>query len=189
MPEDWQERQDITLDLAEEFLKQHTDRKCRFHPVGVTQGWSPRSYANVRRSTAEDGLPVHRPGRDGVPQEQDILACLNAVAEVRHPETRLHLFGVTRCEHINAFSAYGVASFDSTSPLRQAFKHDRENYYTAETFYAAVRVPQVEGNNKLQTTDRLRGGQAGRGETRLEQACLKALKASTARARAWRRAC
>ena len=43
-----------------------------------------------------------------------------------------------------------MASFDSTSPLRQAFKHDRENYYTAEKFYAAVRVPQVEGNNKLQ---------------------------------------
>ena len=69
---------------------------------------------------------------------------------MRHPETRLHLFGVTRCEHINAFSAFGVASFDSTSPLRQAFKHDSENYYTSEKLYAAIRVPQVEGNAKMQ---------------------------------------
>jgi len=98
------------------------------------------------------------------------------VSAVREPDTRLHLFGVTRYDHINAFSAFGVASFDSTSPLRQAFKHDRENYYTIEKSYAAIRVPQVEGNNKLQ--QKIVSGTVKQEEARrLEQACLKALKA------------
>ncbi len=150
VPEDWRDRQDITLDLAEEFLERHGTRKCRFHPVGVAQGWSPRSYAVCVDRLQKMGYSYIGLGGMVALKSKDILACLNAISDVRHPETRLHLFGVTRCEHINAFSAYGVVSFDSTSPLRQAFKHDRENYYTAEKLYAAVRVPQVEGNNKLQ---------------------------------------
>jgi hypothetical protein len=176
VPEIWRERQDITLDLAATFLERHRARKCRFCPIGVSQGWSPRSHATCVARLQEMGYRYIGLGGMVALKSNDILACLNAVADVRHPETRLHLFGVTRCEHINAFSAFGVVSFDSTSPLRQAFKHDRENYYTAEKLYAAVRVPQVEGNNKLQ--QRIISGAVKQEEARrLEQACLKALKA------------
>jgi hypothetical protein len=82
---------------------------------------------------------------------------------------------VTRCDHIAAFSNFGVVSFDSTSPLRQAFKDDKDNYYSRERAYAAVRVPQVEGNPKL--LKRIAAGDVKQGEARrLELACLQALK-------------
>jgi queuine/archaeosine tRNA-ribosyltransferase len=48
----------------------------------------------------------------------EILAVLEAVDAVRQAGTRLHLFGVTRCEHFEQFAQFGVVSFDSTSPLR-----------------------------------------------------------------------
>lgn len=176
VPEAWRERQDITLELAGDFLQRHAAKKGRFTPVGVAQGWSPLSYAHCVDRLQKMGYRYIGLGGMVALKSKDILACLKAVAQVRQPETRLHLFGVTRCEHINAFSAFGVASFDSTSPLRQAFKHDRENYYTSEKLYAAVRVPQVEGNNKLQ--QRIMSGAVKQEEARrLEQACLEALKA------------
>src|SRR4051794_28500869 len=45
IPEEWRERQRITLDLAAEFWALHRARRCHFEPVGVAQGWSPDSYA------------------------------------------------------------------------------------------------------------------------------------------------
>jgi hypothetical protein len=67
-----------------------------------------------------------------------------------------------------------VASFDSTSPLLQAFKSDRENYYTATDRYSAIRVPQSEANPKL--ANKVRAGNAKQ-ETvrRLEDACMDGL--------------
>src|SRR5262245_3678702 len=44
VPEAWRSRQNITLELAEEFLKYCARRKYRFTPIGVAQGWSPASY-------------------------------------------------------------------------------------------------------------------------------------------------
>src|SRR5262249_51931657 len=35
------------------------------------------------------------------------------------------------------------------SPLRQAFKDDKDNYYTMDRTYPAIRVPQVEGHVRL----------------------------------------
>src|SRR5262249_33954755 len=175
VPEDWRERQEITLDLAGQFLSRHHARRARFHPVGVAQGWSPNSYAHCVERLQEIGY--RRIGLGGVValKSRDILHCLQTVAQGRHAETQMHLFGVTRCEHINPFSALGATSFDSTSPLRQAFKHDRENYYTSSKLYAAVRVPQVEGNAKLQ--QRIASGAVRQEEARrLEQACLATLR-------------
>jgi hypothetical protein len=45
VPEPLRTRQDITLELAEEFLRRHSARRCKFAPLGVAQGWSPDSYA------------------------------------------------------------------------------------------------------------------------------------------------
>src|SRR5205823_14726509 len=90
---------------------------------------------------------------------------------VRAPETRLHLLGVTRCERIPEFATHGVTSFDSTSPFRQAFKDDRDNYYALDRTWVALRVPQVEGNAKLQR--RIRAGEIDQVlARRLERAAL-----------------
>jgi len=50
-----------------------------------------------------------------------------------------------------------VRSLDSTSPFRQAFKDDRDNYYTAHGKYVALRIPPSEGNQSLR--GRIRAGQ------------------------------
>ena len=38
-------RKEITIALAEEFLKEHKNQGYRFLPVGVAHGWSPKTYA------------------------------------------------------------------------------------------------------------------------------------------------
>ena len=104
----------------------------------------------------------------------EILAVLEAVAAVRKPDTKLHLFGVTRCDHFEQFADFGVVSFDSTSPLRQAFKDDRDNYHTMKRTYPAIRVPQVEGNQTLRRN--IAAGEIDQKQARrLELACMDGL--------------
>lgn len=171
----FRERQMITLDLADDFLTAHKRQKLPFTPLGVAQGWSARSYAAAVRALQKIGYSYIGIGGLVPLQSTDILAILNAVNRVRRAKTRLHLFGVNRCEHLDKFEDYGVISFDSTSPLLQAFKHDKHNYYTDSYKYSAIRVPQVEGNFKF--GNRIRAGEVNQEEARkLEVACLKALK-------------
>lgn len=174
-PPAWQRRQAITLELAAEFLRRHAARKCRFEPVGVAQGWSPDSYARCVKQLQTMGYRLIGLGGMVPLKTPEILACLEGVAEVRHAETRLHLFGVTRCEHTLTFRRFGVASFDSTSPLKQAFMEDRDNYHAPGRAYTAVRVPQVDKHTKLKR--RILAGEIDQAEAlRLERACLVALR-------------
>lgn len=173
---EWARRQQLTLRLAEKFLKRHAERECSFVPLGVAQGWSPGSYAY-----AVDRLQKLGYGRIAlgglVPLKTgQILSCLEAIDAVRLPETKLHLLGVTRTDEVQRFTGHGVTSFDSTTPLRQAFKDDKDNYYTLDGHYVAVRVPAVEGNTKLAA--KIRAGQLDQYEAqRLERRALDSLDA------------
>jgi hypothetical protein len=176
IPPDILARQAITLDLAEKFLARHQAEKLPFEPLGVAQGWSPLSYAASARALQDMGYRYVALGGMVPLKTRDILACLEAIAAVRRPDTRLHLLGVTRVERMTEFANFGVASFDSTSPLRQAFKDDKDNYWTLDRTYVAIRVPQVDGNPDLQR--RIRAGQVSQGNARLlEQRCLEMLQA------------
>jgi hypothetical protein len=169
-------RREITLTLANEFLKQHRKNRMKFTPVGVAQGWSPRSYADS--VTALQKMGYTRIGVGGlVPLKTDeILAVLTAISGPRKRSTSLHLFGVTRIDSLTAFQDAGVTSFDSTSPLLHAFKHDSKNYFTPTAEYAAVRIPQVEGNAKLAM--RIRAGEIKQESARrLEKQCLNGVAA------------
>lgn len=168
----FKERREITLTLANDFLKKHNKKRLRFTPVGVAQGWSPRSYADSVAALQKMGY--QRIGVGGlVPLKTDeILAVLAAISGPRKRSTALHLFGVTRIDSLPTFQEAGVTSFDSTSPLLHAFKHDSKNYFTTTTDYAAVRIPQVEGNAKLAM--RIRAGEIKQEQARrLEKQCLK----------------
>lgn len=172
--DDWARRQALTLNLAATFLQVAREQGCCFHPVGVAQGWSPRSFSRAVSDLQSMGYRYVALGGMVPLKTPQILACLEAVAAVRSPDTRLHLLGVTRCDQLASFAAYGVESFDSTSPFRQAFKDDRDNYYTAERNYLAIRVPQVEGNPKLKAA--IRAGRIDNDRARLlEQQCLQLL--------------
>ena len=171
---DFRERREITLSLAAKFLKQQKRGRLRFSPVGAAQGWSAKSYADSVVQLQKMGYT--RIGLGGlVPlKTPEILEVLEAVEQKRRKATSLHLFGVTRLESLEAFRDSGVTSFDSTSPLLHAFKHDSKNYFTATAQYAAIRVPQVEGNAKL--ASKIRAGQISQDEAiRLERDCLKRL--------------
>ena len=80
---------------------------------------------------------------------RDILDVLRAVSSTLKPDVQLHLLGVTRVEAMPEFAEFGATSFDSTMAMRQAFMDDRNNYHTASGAYAAVRIPQVDGNPAL----------------------------------------
>jgi hypothetical protein len=171
----WVDRYALTLRLAAEFLELHRDSDCSFQPVGVAQGWSTRSYAAAVGELQDLGYARIAIGGLVPLKTPDILSVLAAVDEVREAGTEIHLFGVTRCEAIPQFKLYGISSFDSTSPFRQAFKDERDNYYVLDRAFVALRVPQVDGNARLQA--RVRSGQVNQEEARnLEQAALAALR-------------
>lgn len=168
------ERQEITLELAKQFWARCRGKKQGFTPIGVAQGWSPKSYARAVKELQAMGYTYIALGGMVPLKSAEILASLTEIEEVRRPKTQLHLLGVTRLDHMNPFASLGVASFDSTSPLRQAFKDATDNYYTLTRTYSAIRIPQVEGNAKLQK--QISSG-AIRQETarKLEKAALAAM--------------
>jgi hypothetical protein len=174
VPADCIRRQEITIELAREFLQNARRQKVRFEPLGVAQGWSPRSYARAVSALQKMGYSYIALGGMVPLKSHEIMSVLEAVSEKRKPQTRLHLFGVTRLDHVREFASHGVVSFDSTSPLRQAFKDDRDNYYAPDRTYVAIRVPQVDVNPKMKI--KVLSGEVNQGDAfRLETKCLKAL--------------
>ncbi len=175
VPEQWRFRQDLTVELAAEFLQLHRSQGCRFEPIAVAHGWSPLSYA--RAVTALQDIGYHRIALGGmVPlKTPDILDTLKAVSVALDPGAQLHLLGVTRTTHVQTFAGLGVTSFDSTSPFRQAFKDETDNYYTLDGSFVALRIPQVDGNTRLrkQVTAGLVDQRSAR---RLERDCLNGLR-------------
>jgi hypothetical protein len=170
----WQERQRLTLDLAADFLARSRARRVAFDQLGVAQGWSPTSYAAAVAALQRIGYSRIAVGGMVPLKTNEILACLKAIEDVRDRDTQLHLLGITRCNQISEFAALGVTSFDSTSAFRQAFKDDKDNYHVLDRTYAAVRVPQVDGNPKLKSL--IRAGRVSQKEAVVrERECLRAL--------------
>ena len=74
------------------------------------------------------------------------------------------------------FESLGVTSFDSTSVFRQSFMDERDNYHTLDRTYAAVKVPQVDGNVSLKRAI-LAGRVAQRDAIEAERNSLQTLRA------------
>jgi hypothetical protein len=174
VPSDWRARQELTFELAEDFLRYCEKKSYQFVPIGVAQGWSPQSYAHAVETLQSLGFRYIAFGGFVPLKTPDILECLRAANLVRNPSTKFHLLGITRCENVQTFGEFGVVSFDSTSPLRKAFKDDKNNYYTLEGTYSAIRVPQVDANPDL--LRRIVAGQVQQDIAREhEQRCLATL--------------
>lgn len=178
LPE-WDRRRTLTISRAKEFLIELERRKSPLEPVGVAHGWNAESYA---QSVDElQSLGYQRVAMGGmVPlKTRDILATLVEVGSVLRQDVGLHLLGVTRTDEMQTFASYGVTSFDSTSPFRQAFKDDTDNYYTLDSTYVAIKVPQVDGNAALKR--RIKSGQVDqRAAINAERLCLRTLRAFAA---------
>ncbi len=172
----WVERRQISLSYAEKFLAGVESRGRKIEPIGSAQGWSPASYADSVQCL--QGMGYQRIALGGmVPlKTHEILACLKEIDGVRLPETEFHLLGITRVASMEEFAQYGVTSFDSTSPFKQAFMDDRDNYHTADGTFNAIRVPQSDGNPALKR--RILSGAVSQSKVKAaERECLKQLRA------------
>jgi hypothetical protein len=171
----WRDRREISLEYAQDFFDAVQTRSSAVQPVGAAQGWSPTSYADSVEKL--QGMGYRRIALGGmVPlKTNEILDCLQEIDKVRGSDTELHLLGITRVDSMSVFAEHGVTSFDSTSAFRQSFMDDRDNYHTLETTYAAIRVPQVDGNPALKRQI-LSGGIEQADAIARERACLGALR-------------
>ena len=168
------ERQQLTISLARDFFNTIERDRLKVIPVGVAQGWGPRSYAYAATELKKIGFRYIALGGMVPLKTPEILSCLEAVHHTPKPDPQIHLLGVTRLAQLATFAKFGVVSFDSTSPLRQAFKDDKDNYYTLDRTYSAIRVPQVQGNFRLEA--RIRSGEVNQDVARTaEQRCLQTL--------------
>ncbi len=176
-PEEWARRRDISLDYAERFLGECIDRGIPFEPVGAAQGWDPTSYANSVKQLQDMGYKRIALGGMVPLKTPDILSSLAAVDEIRMTDVELHLLGISRLDAMTRFAEYGVTSFDSTAPFRQAFMDDRDNYQVpGGGHYVAIRVPQVDANPTVKRRV-LAGELDQRTLARAERQCLQALRA------------
>jgi hypothetical protein len=149
VPQEWVDRRELTLQLAEDFFHEWRAYSLDMIPIGTAQGWNPESYVRSAQALERMGYDYVALGGLAALQTPDIMACVEAVSAQTKASTRLHLLGVSRTDCFAKLREWGIASFDSTMPLRQAFMDDKHNYHTAETAYLAIRVPQVAGNNQV----------------------------------------
>ncbi|NJK30915.1 MAG: hypothetical protein HC927_00125 [Deltaproteobacteria bacterium] len=174
VPAEIKQRQQLTLQLARDFLKRHGKREAKFTPYGVAQGWSPKSYVHAVAALQKMGYKHIAIGGVVPLKTHKLVQVLEAISDIRHPTTKLHLLGVTRLDSLTSFRRNGVTSFDSTSPLRRAWMDEKVNYYTIDDSYSALRVPQVDGNVRLQK--RIRAGEIKQDVALVaEQKCLRYL--------------
>lgn len=178
VPSDWKRRYDLTLDLAEQFLKECDGQKVPFKPIGIAQGWSPFSYREAVKRLATMGYDYIALGGMVPLMAPQILRVLDAVREVA-PDVKLHLFGFAKVDDLHRFVPYNIESFDSTSPLLRAFKDGTKNYLGQGRWFTAIRVPDADESNKFKR-DILAGVKVQAHLRALEQQSLKAIRAFAA---------
>lgn len=158
MPQATLERYDLTLELAAEFYAE-SKRLKGFTPMGVIQGWSAPSMAWAANQLVRMGYSYLAVGGLVPLKVPQIHAALEAIRGAIPPRVKLHLLGFGKIENLAEFERYGVASFDTTSPLLRAFKDAIKNYFARDaagelSYYTAIRVPQARENNKLKAKAR-----------------------------------
>ena len=175
IPEEWRQRQEISLSYARSFLKEHQARGHSSVPIGIAQGWDGDSYAQAVEALQKMGYDYVALGGLASLATENIASTVERVSGVLREGTRVHLLGVSRAREFRRFQNWGVASFDSTMPLRQAFMDDKHNYHTPEKNYLAIRLPKVTGSTQLQkkvNEEKISASEA----FEHEQKCLRALR-------------
>jgi len=175
IPEVWRYRYELTSELARDFISRTKLGNCRFSPVGTAQGWSSASYKSAVGQLQSMGYKYIALGGMVPLKTHEILSSLEAINEIRKPDTKIHLLGISRLDNIVEFKKYGVYSFDSTSPLKRAFMDNKDNYHTLSGHYTAIRIPQVDANPQLKKLI-LAGMVEFNVARRLETACLEGIQ-------------
>jgi hypothetical protein len=180
VPQGTIERYDLTLELAAEFFAESKQLGPAFVPMGVIQGWSAPSMAWAASQLVRMGYTYLAVGGMVPLDVPQIHAALTAIRAAIPSRVKLHLLGFGKIEHLEEFSKYGVASFDTTSPLIRAFKDAKKNYFARSddgelSYYTAIRIPQARDNNKLKSKAK-RGVLHQEDAMRLESDALEKLR-------------
>jgi len=175
LQEDWIFRQELTINIASDFMKTVKKQKCTFTPLAVAHGWDPESYKNSVNQLQKIGYKKIAFGGMVPLRSSDVLDVLHGCSTVKKPSTEFHLLGLTRLDKISEFASLGVTSIDSTSPFRQSLMDEDDNYHTNKSNYVAIKVPQTNGNPSL--IRRIKSGEVDqRNAMDLEKKCLDALR-------------
>lgn len=178
--DDVRDRFDITLELATQFKSESKRLGRTFTPMGVVQGWSASSMAMAAQELVKMGFNYLAIGGMVPLDVSQIHRAVSAIRAAIPPRVRLHMLGFGKIENVGEFAQYGVASFDTTSPLLRAFKDAKKNYFARSnegelSYYTAIRVPQSRDNNKLKAKAK-RGVLRQEDALRLETEALERLR-------------
>jgi uncharacterized protein DUF6884/queuine tRNA-ribosyltransferase-like protein len=171
-----QERYELTIQNAEDFLVEHRKRGLPWEPVGAVQGWDPPSYAKAARKYVAMGYRYIGLGGLVRSSTRDVLAVLKEVHRAVPYGVAIHLFGLARTHALRDFAALGVRSVDSASFLRRAWMASGgENYLAEDGFYTAIRIPEV--GKSFRAKRMVSEGRAGGDQSAaFEQAALAAVR-------------
>lgn len=174
---DKQFRYDLTIQNAEEFLREHRKRGLTWEPIGAVQGWDAVSYADAAAKYIKMGYRSLGLGGLVRCSTKEITQILQEIKPRLKEGVKVHLFGIARPEALSTFASLGVTSVDSASHLRRAWLIARDNYFTLDgDSYSAIRIPEV---GKSFRTKRMVGeGKAS--EAELRDLAAKSMKAVVA---------
>lgn len=149
-------RFELTSANAEEFLKHSKRLGNRFTPLGVVQGWSPKTMAEAALRLKKMGYSYLAVGGMVPLRAPQIKTALTAIREVVGNDIGIHILGFAKAEEIASFRGLNITSFDTTSPLIRSFKDSSRNYYALKPengldYYSAIRIPQAIENNGLKS--------------------------------------
>ena len=175
MLRDHKKRFDLNHRNAEEFISEVRKRGNPFIPVGAAHGWD----AATRKESFSilEGLGFEHISLGGMVRRpaEDVIEALELISVVKKENPRLHLLGITKLRYMSDFLLHGVTSIDSTTPLRQAFMDEKDNYWTKGERFTAIRVPQVDASPSFKR--KIKSGSVDQGVAlAFEQKCLDLLR-------------
>lgn len=111
------------------------DARARFHADGCHPGLvGPEHAARAAADLARMGYETLAVGGTVPLKIEQIRRVLSAIRDAVPISTgvHLHVLGFGKIEHLADLERFGVASFDTTSPLVRAFKDARKNYWARD---------------------------------------------------------
>jgi hypothetical protein len=179
---EYERRVELTHENALEFLRLHRRGGYRFHPIGVAQGWNPKTYAQSVRQLISMGYDYVALGGLARAPGETVLKVLERVRKaVDDPrrktsqEIRIHVFGVAKPGIASRLRRLRISSIDSASYLRKAWLRSAQNYVGPDgVWYTAVRVPQSSHPKVMKYVSH--NGKSMAEVQKLEKYCLSVLQ-------------